>query len=49
MPSPVIVYVWNSSNIIPPETIVPIIIIDYDDGTAFKEGYKLNKWFIVVI
>lgn len=42
-------YALNSSNIIPPQRIVPMIIIDYDDGTAFKEGNRLNKWFIVVI
>ena len=36
-------YAWNSSNIMPPETIVPTMIMDCDEGTAFNDGYKLSK------
>ena len=33
----------------PPEIIVPTMIMDCDEGTAFKDGYKLSKWFMVVM
>lgn len=43
------VYALNSSSIIPPQIIVPMMIIDCEEGTAFSDGNKLSRWFIVVI
>ena len=45
----IIEYALNSSSIIPPQIIVPMMIIDYEEGTAFSDGNKLSRWFIVVI
>lgn len=36
-------YALNSSSISPPQITVPMIIKDYEIGTAFSDGYKLSK------
>ena len=43
MNKPTAEYALNSSSMIPPEMIVPMMIIDCDDGTALSDGNKLNK------